>query len=265
MDLQLKGKVALITGGSRGIGKATARALALEGADVSICSRNEAEIKASAEELSKATGRKVVGFVADTSKAEDIKRLVDETVKAFGHLDILVNNASRVGGTQPDAFDSVTEELLYSDFETKVLGYTRLAREAAPYMLKNGWGRIVNVSGMAARTGGGISGGMRNAAVANLTKSLSDALAPKGINVNCVHPAGVNTDTMQTQMEARAKARNTTVAELQAQMGQGNAIKRMVTGEEIATVIAFLCSPVAVSVTGESISVAGGSNKNVSY
>ncbi|MBM3939607.1 MAG: SDR family oxidoreductase [SAR202 cluster bacterium] len=265
MDLELKGKAALVTGGSRGIGKAVAFALAREGADVAICSRHEAEAKAAAEEVAKATGAKVVGFPADTSKAHDIERVVAGTVKALGRLDILINNAARVGGTAPDSLATVTDDLIVSDFETKVLGYVRCAREAVPHMARNGWGRIVNVSGMAARMAGGVSGGMRNAAVANLTKVLADELGAQGINVNCVHPGAVVTELLQNRLQQQASARKVGTEQIEQQMAQNNAIRRIVTAEEIAVVIAFLCSPKAVSITGENIGVSGGGSRAVFY
>lgn len=265
MDLDLKGKAALVTGGSRGIGKATARALAREGVSVAICSRNETEAKAAAEELAKDTGARILGFRADTHSAEDIRNLVVGTVAAFGRLDILVNNAARVGGSAPDALATVTDDLIVSDFETKMLGYVRCAREAVPHMTRNGWGRIVNVSGMAARTGGGVSGGMRNAAVSNLTKVLADELGPKGITVNCVHPGAVVTELLPARMQVQAAARQTTVDHVVQQMGQGNAIRRIVTADEVAAVIAFLCSPRAIAITGENIGVSGGGARAVFY
>jgi NAD(P)-dependent dehydrogenase (short-subunit alcohol dehydrogenase family) len=173
VDLQLQGKRALITGGSRGIGKATARQLALEGVDCAICGRTEATIKAAAAELAAETGRTIVPFVADTSQAESIGALVDGAVAALGGLDILVNNAARVGGSEPEDLDHVTDELILKDFTEKYLGYFRCARAVAPHMRAAGWGRIINISGMAARTAGGFSAGPRNASTAHLTKNLS--------------------------------------------------------------------------------------------
>ena len=266
MDLGLTGKSALVTGGSRGIGKAIARELAREGASVAVCGRNEDTIGASAAELAQETGGRVVGFRADTGDADDVKRLIADTVSALGGLDILVNNAARVGGTGgPDTLAELNEPMLYDDFSVKIMGYLRCAHEAAPHMVAKGWGRIVNIDGMAARNAAGVSGGLRNAAVANLTKVLSEELGPKGITANVVHPAAAKTEATLERFEARAKARGISVEEVEAEAAKNAAIRRMVTAEEIGSVVAFLCSEQGGCITGEAIGATGGSSRSVSY
>src|SRR3989337_408362 len=141
MELQLQGKKAVVTGGSRGIGEAITRRLALEGCDVAICARNEAPLRASAEELARETGRKIVPIVADTMSADDIKRFVAGAAAALGGVDILINSAARVGGT-PGTIETVSDTDVLRDFEEKVLGYLRMAQAAVPYMKQAGWGRI---------------------------------------------------------------------------------------------------------------------------
>jgi NAD(P)-dependent dehydrogenase (short-subunit alcohol dehydrogenase family) len=265
VDLQLQGKRALITGGSRGIGKAVARQLALEGVDCAICGRTEATIKAAAKELAAETGRKVVPLVADTAKADSITKLVDDTVAALGGLDILVNNAARVGGSAPEDLEHVTDDLILQDFTEKYLGYFRCARAAAPHMRANGWGRIINISGMAARNTGGFSAGPRNASVAHLTKNLSVELGPYGINVAGIYPAGTVTENLLARFTDRAQREGTSVDDLLKQAGASTAIGRIVTAEEIANVATFLCSPLAAGITGEMIPVTGGVGRNVYY
>ena len=265
MDLQLTGKRALITGGSRGIGKAIARSLALEGVDCAICGRTESTLTAAAEELARETGRKIVPLVADTKNVESIERLVADTVSALGGLDILVNNAARVSGGEPEDLNGVTDEMILSDFTEKYLGYFRCARAAAPHMREAGWGRIINISGMAARTAGGFSAGPRNVGTAHLTKNLSVELGPYGINVAGIYPAGTVTENVRARFAQRAEREGANVDDLLKQAGAANAIGRMVTAEEIAHVTAFLCSPLAAGITGEMIAVTGGAGRNVYY
>ena len=266
MDFGLNGKVALVTGGSRGIGYAIARQLAEEGASVAICSRDEAASRKAAAEMSKAADSKVIGFRADMGNAEEIKALVESTVRELGGLDVLVNNAATIGGTGgPDTLAQLNEPLLNSDFQVKMLGYLRCAREAYPHMEAKGWGRIVNIDGMAARVAAGISGGMRNAAVMNATKVLSEELGPKGITVNAVHPGATKTDALAPRLKGRMESTGKSLEEVEADMAQGLAIRRLVNAEDIAYVVAFLCSVQAAAVTGESISASGGGSKAVSY
>ena len=266
MDLGLSGKRALVTGGSRGVGKAVARELAREGVAVAICARDAKATEAAAAELSAETGGRVVAFRADTGVEADVKRLVADAAEALGGLDILVNNAARVGGTGgPDTLAELNEPMLLDDFNVKVLGYLRCAREAARHMEPGGWGRIVNIDGMAARVAGGVSGGMRNAAVVNFTKVLSEELGPKGITVNAVHPGTTRTERLAGRLAATAERRGITPAEAEEAVVQQIAIRRIVGAEEIASVVAFLCSEQAGCITGEAISASGGSTKAVFY
>jgi len=266
MDFGLSGKVALVTGGSRGIGYAIARQLADEGASVSICGRNEEAAHRAAVSIAKETGRQVVAFRADMSSPDDIKALVAGTVERLGGLDILVNNAATIGGTGgPDTLEQLNEPLLEADFQVKMLGYLRCAKEAYPHMELKGWGRIVNIDGMAARQAAGVSGGMRNAAVMNATKVLSEELGPKGITVNAVHPGATKTDALAPRLQPRAERTGKTIEEIEAEMAQGLAIRRLVTAEDIANVVAFLCSVQAACVTGEAVGASGGVSKAVFY
>ena len=182
MDLELKGKRALVTGGSRGIGKAIARALAQEGADVALLARNVPALAAAAAELAAETGRKVVGVSADTTSDDQVRAAVAEAVRLLGGpIDILVNAAAEPAGyAGPPKLAEITGEFFHAEMDTKVMGYLRCAREVAPGMQAQGWGRIVNISGLAARQTGNTVGSMRNIAVAALTKNLADELGPAG-------------------------------------------------------------------------------------
>ncbi|MGH0430127.1 SDR family NAD(P)-dependent oxidoreductase [Bacillus hominis] len=257
MDLKLSGKKALIVGGSRGIGKATARQLALEGVDCTICSRNESSLKIAAEELTQETQRNIYPIVADTTDPDSILNLVEKSAAAMGGIDILVNSGARVGGFEPEDFNSIKDELILKDFEEKYMGYFRCIRAVAPYMIENNWGRIISISGLAARIGGNyFSSGPRNASVVHLTKSASLELGKHGINVNAVYPGIVDTEMFRNRVTNEEAVR---------QMASLNAIGRLITVEEIANVITFLASPLAASITGDVISVTGGIGDTVFY
>ena len=266
MDLGIAGKRALVTGGTRGIGYACALELAREGVDVALCARDESAARATAAEIAAETGARVHGFRADTGVADDVTRLVADAANALGGLDILVNNAARVGGTGgPDSLTQLNEEMLRGDFDVKIMGYLRCAQQAAPYMERAGWGRIVNMDGMAARNAAGISGGLRNAAVMNFTKVMSEELGPKGITVNAVHPAVSRTDALIERLESTAEREGITLEQAEQRIADNNAIRRLVTAEEIAAVVVFLCSEQAGCITGEAVAPAGGNSRSVFY
>jgi len=171
MDLQLKGKRALVTGGSRGIGKAIAWALAREGVDVALLARAPDALHAAAAELASQTGRRVVGVVGDTTSDNAVRQAVAQAVSALGgSIDILVNAAAEPAGfAGPPKLAQITGAFFHGELDTKVMGYIRCAREVVAGMQTQGWGRIVNVSGLAARQTGNAVGSIRNVAVAALT------------------------------------------------------------------------------------------------
>jgi NAD(P)-dependent dehydrogenase (short-subunit alcohol dehydrogenase family) len=151
VDLELGGKTAIVTGGSRGIGKAIARQLGLEGVDVAIVARTAGPLEATARELAEETGRRMVPIPADTGSDESVQAMVQQAAQAFGHLDILVNCAAVPGGSVPSPkLAGMTDDAFFSDVNIKIMGYVRCAREVAPYMQRQGWGRIISLGGMAA-------------------------------------------------------------------------------------------------------------------
>ena len=265
MDLELAGKTALITGGSRGIGKAVARELGREGVDVAIASRGMEALEETAKELAAETGRRFVPISVDTSSEESIQAMVKKAVAELGHLDILVNGAARVGGGPAPKLAEITEEYFFEDMNTKVLGYLRCAKEVAPYMQQQGWGRIINISGLAARQSGNVVGSMRNVAVAAMTKHLADELGPQGINVTTVHPGMTYTERVPAMLEERAKTQGITVKEAELQMAEGNSIHHIVDAREVAYVIAFLASPKSISINGDAIAAGGGVGRAIHY
>ncbi|HWL87661.1 MAG TPA: SDR family NAD(P)-dependent oxidoreductase [Polyangiaceae bacterium] len=266
MDLQLRGRRALVTGGSRGIGLAVARALVAEGVDVAIAARDLERLQAAAAELRAASDRTVVPVVIDTADDASVHRAVAAAVDVLGGVDILVNNAARPGGQAPPAkLASITSEEFFADVNVKVLGYLRCAREVAPMMIQQGWGRIINVSGLAARQTGAIVGSIRNVAVAALTKNLADELGRYGINVTVVHPGLTRTEKTAGVVAAQAETLGVDEAEVEARMGSRVAIGRIVDATEVADVIAFLASPRSVAITGDAVVVGGGAMGPIHY
>jgi len=250
VDLELTGKRALVTGGSRGIGKAIARVLADEGATVAIAARDGERLAGAAADIEAATGQAVATLQFEASDDDSVRDMVAAAARALGGLDILVNNAAQPGGTAPPNLAAVTSRDFATDMNVKVMGYLRCAQQAAPLMAANGWGRIVNIGGLTAFTTVNMLSSMRVIAVASLTKNLADQLGSAGITVNLVHPG-----TTRTERTSGA----------QATRPLGNVIGRMVDAEEVAWLVAFLCSPKSASITGETIACGGGIHGSIRY
>lgn len=266
MDLQLSGKRAFVTGGSRGIGKAVARVLAQEGCAVAIAARDPERLRAAADELTAATGALIVPVRIDTGDDASVRAAVAEATAALGGIDVLVNNAAQPGGqAPPPKLAELTREALFAEVEVKVMGYLRCAQAVAPQMIERGWGRIVNVSGLAARSTGSIIGSVRNVSVAALTKNLADELGPHGITVTVVHPGLTRTEATPGVIQARADAFGLEPAAIEARMAQTNSVKRLIDAGEVADVIAFLASPRSGSINGDAIACGGGQPGVIHY
>jgi NAD(P)-dependent dehydrogenase (short-subunit alcohol dehydrogenase family) len=266
MDLHLTDRRALITGGSRGIGLAIATALAAEGVDVAIAARDRQRVEAAAAQLGRSSGRRVVGLTVDTADDESVRSMVEAATEALGGIDILVNNAAMPGGqTPPPKLGEITAEAFYADVDVKVMGYLRCARQVAPQMIERRWGRIINVSGLAARQTGSIIGSIRNVAVAALTANLADELGPHGINVTVVHPGQTRTERTPDVLARAAGAAGVGTAEIEARIGATTSIGRIVDASEVADVVAFLASPRSVAVSGGAIAVGGGARGSIHY
>jgi NAD(P)-dependent dehydrogenase (short-subunit alcohol dehydrogenase family) len=163
------------------------------------------------------------------------------------------------------SLEEITNELFWDDMNVKVMGYLRCSREVAPLMKERGWGRIINISGMAARSSGSTIGSMRNVAVSAMTKNLADELGPHGINVTVVHPGLTRTEATAGVVQARAEAEGVSPVEIEAGMAQRNTVRRFIDATEIAYVVAFLASPKAGSITGDAIAAAGGAGPGIHY
>ncbi|WP_182378240.1 SDR family oxidoreductase [Nocardioides sp. WS12] len=240
MDLELNGSGALVTGGNRGIGRAVAVALIREGASVVILGRDEETLAATAAEIGAA------GFVAaDTTDDGAVRQAVAEAADLLGRLDVVVNCAApRALPDQVPGLAGLVDEDLLRHVDTKVLGYARVARAAAPYLRRAG-GAIVNVSGMNARSTGSIAGSVRNISVVALTKNLADDLGSDGIAVTCVHPGLTLADPHQGDAGL-------------VDVAARNALGRPITAAEVADLIVFLASPRGRPANGAVITADGG-------
>ena len=272
MDMGLTDKLALVAGGSRGIGKAIALDLAREGADVAIAARNAEQLERTAAEIRELTGRRAIPLVFDATSTEQSTRMVDDTAAQLGGLHILVNSASLPGGS-PSAVgpvETVDEDDLLRDFDVKYVGALRCAKAAIPHLKEQGWGRIINISGTNARRAGNLSGGARNTSMVHLTKTLALQLGQFGITVNCIHPGTTRTERTAGMLEERGAEIGISADEVERRdfapgSTAGNAIGRMVDADEVAYVATFLASDKAWAVTGELIVATGGAGNFVYY
>lgn len=262
MDLHLTGKRALVVGGTKGIGRAAAAALAREGAVVTVAARHD--VAGAAETLARETGGAVHGVTIDSRDDASVQAGVADAVAVMGGVDILVNTAAAPWNAAKNTVASQTsDDAMRIEFEEKVLGYLRSARAVAPHLIANGWGRIIYVSGLGARKSGSVAQTVRNISVAAITKNLADELGAHGVNVTVVHPGLTRTSAVAEMVEKRVAA-GTPVTEAERAMA-GNIIGRIVTPDEVAAVIAFLASPASVAITGGAVDVGGGSPGVVTY
>jgi 3-oxoacyl-[acyl-carrier protein] reductase len=262
VDLGIKGKAAAVAAASRGLGRATARALAREGASVAMCGRDESRIREAADEIARETGASTLPVVADVAAADDCRRFVEATADAFGRLDILVTNT---GGPKPGAFDAVDDARWEEAFHTTLANVFHLTRAAVPHMKRNRWGRIVNIASLSAKQpiDGLLLSNVFRPAIVGLAKTLANELGGDGILVNTVCPGYTRTDRLQEVMEARAKAAGTTPEKVLADLAKSVPLGRVAEPEEFAAVVAFLCSERASFLTGLTLAVDGGACKGL--
>jgi NAD(P)-dependent dehydrogenase (short-subunit alcohol dehydrogenase family) len=259
MDLELTGRRAVVTGGSRGIGLAVARALVNEGAELALIARDPDALRRAAHELGSIAAGRVLTVACDTGDDEAVSDMVAEVTAEFGAVDILVNCAARVN-TAP-----IPDEDLNQELNVKLKGYLRCARAFAPGMVSAGWGRIINIAGLATRQTGSVVGSVRNVAVAAMTKNLADEYGPHGVNVTVVHPGMTRTERTPQTLAILATARGTTPGDVERSIAQGISIGRMVTAEEVASVVAFLASPRSVAINGDAVVAGGGARGPIYY
>ena len=263
MNLDLKGKSVLVTGGSRGIGLAIALGFAEEGANVAVCGRDRAAL-ANAEAKITAKGVKAKAVAVDLFTAMGCSGAVQAAVDAFGGLDVLVNNASTAISGNIETLD---DDGLMERLNGKTLAYMRCCRAALPYLRKSSRGRVICIGGTAARTAGAtaLPSALGNAAIVAFVKQFSKTVAAQGITANTVHPPFTKTDRYPARRAARAKQLGVSEDEAEASFAAQFPIGRIVEPSDIAPMVLFLASPLASAITGQSIAIDGGSTPGTYY
>ena len=257
METGIVGKVALVTGAARGLGRGIARALAAEGAKVIIGDIDEAGAKALADELGKG-GTDALALGVDVSASDQVQAMVDEVITKYGRIDILVNNAGIVGQQGPWA------ELPERDFDRVVgvnfKGVYLCSRAVIPHMIAQKKGKIVNIASCAGKTGEEYNGvySATKGAVVNMTQSLASELGQYNINVNAVCPAAMPTDLMEKVYRERSEYFGLDTAELRAKIKAGFKLPDTLTVEDAANVVVFLASDKTDMMTGQAINITGG-------
>ena len=252
----MSGRVALVCAASKGLGRASAEALARDGFRVAICSRGGAALHDTAAAI-RAAGAEALPIEADLRKLDDIARAIDTTVHTFGGLDVLVTNA---GGPPSGPFVSLDERAWADAIDSLLLSVVRLCRAAIPHMQARGGGRIINITSISVKQpidGLVLSNALR-AAVTGLAKTLAAELAPHGILVNCVAPGYTRTDRVVEIAEQTAAREGVSAAQVERRIVEKIPLGRMGDAREFAAVVAFLASPAASYVTGATIQVDGG-------
>ncbi len=255
MECLMDGRVALITGGSRGLGRAMAETFAKAGAQVAIVARRPDVLKETSDELTKASGSRVQGYAGDVGKAAECKAVFDKIVADFGRVDVLVNNA---GTSVRGPFLGHSDDAWQQDFDLKVMAAIRLARLAIPGMQQRKWGRIINILNIGAKApkAQGAPTQVSRATGMALTKVLASEFAPDNILVNCLMTGSIVTD--QVANRYKKEQPNISFDEFVANVGKGIPMGRMGTAQEYANMACFLASDAGSYITGTAINIDGG-------
>ena len=257
MDLQLTGKVAIVTGASKGIGRAIAETLAAEGMRVVAVARSLALL----EQLAAGRDDRCLVHAVDLSLPETASTVVEASMAAFGRIDLLVNNA---GATPRGDFLTLTDAEWHAGFALKFHGAMRLSRAAWPHLCASG-GSIVNISGIGGRTGSAefTIGGAVNAALLNLTKALADRGVRDGVRVNAINPGGIVTERLQTRVRVLAAERGIAEEAAQQELARTLGVARFGAPAEIGRLVAFLASPQAAYCQGAIVDADGGQTRTL--
>lgn len=262
MDLGLKGRVAIVTGASQGMGKAIAQGLAREGASLAICARNTETLEKTAEEIRQETKANIIALTADVTKASDIERLVNQAVSSFGRIDILVNNS---GGPHATKFQSTSIESWQAGIDLILMSVVNACRAVIPHMQKEKWGRIINITSISVKQPINdliLSNSLR-AGVVGLAKSLANELGKDNILVNNVCPGYTLTERLKELVDIRAKNAQLSHEQITKQWEMDVPIGRLAKPEEIADYVVFLASERASYINGTTVAVDGGLVKSI--
>jgi 3-oxoacyl-[acyl-carrier protein] reductase len=257
MDLGLKDRVAIVTGGSMGLGRAIARELAREKARVVVSARNEQRLQKAVEEIRRETGGQVVAIRADMTRADDIRALVEQTVERWGGVDVALANAGGPPGTR---YESTTAEQVERALELNLMSTVRLAQEVTPHMQQKRWGRFIALTSISVKQPlpGLILSNTARTAVVGWVKTMATELAPHGITCNVVAPGYMRTGRVEDLAAERAENEDRPVEQILAEMSGRIPMGRMGDPEEFAAVVAFLASERASYITGTTLQVDGG-------
>jgi 3-oxoacyl-[acyl-carrier protein] reductase len=260
VDLELKGRVALVTGGSSGIGAAIAYTLVSDGAAVAICGRQAEPLEEVAASLPNA--RLVLPVQADTGSPEQVRQLVERVVEHFGALDILVNNA---GSSLFAPLEEVPDERWVSDLNVKLVGYARCLREVLPHLKRSAHGCMVNVGGNAGRHPlvYHLPGGAANAGLLHFTVAMAEYLGPEGIRVVGVAPGLVDTPRLSKQFEVQARLWDVPEEVARARMIEQIPLRAISRPDDVANLVCFLVSDRARMITGTTITIDGGFTRGI--
>ncbi len=262
MESGLRGRVVMVSGASKGIGKAIARGLAAEGAQLSLCARAESLLREVAGEIERTHRVACLPYAADLSQAEGIQGWVRATLGRFGGIDVLVNNA---GAAQGGPFLTLPDHAWLESWQLKLFGYIRVARDVFPHLQRRGGGRIINVIGVA-----GVQifpnymiGGAANAALLNFTKALADEGAPYGILVTGVNPGPIRTERWDGLLGKWGEAKGMSPKEAEAELLKEIPLRRPGTPDEVANLVVFLASKLSTYITGTTIAIDGGMTRTI--
>jgi 3-oxoacyl-[acyl-carrier protein] reductase len=260
MDLKLTGKTALVTGGSEGIGKGIALALAKEGVDVAICARRMEPLQAAADDIAKATGRKIVPITADLTKDADAKNFVEQAHAALGRIDLMINNAGSAPG---GVIETLTEDDWAQAMQLKFMGYVRCLRYALPIMVKQGGGRVVNLIGNdgVKPSYWEIAPGAANAAGQNMTLSLAGQYGRHGISFCAVNPGPVRTERWAGLVKAMSRDMKISYEEADKLAPASIPLGRIAEVEEVANLVVMMASPLVQMANGTMVEIDGGQDK----
>jgi NAD(P)-dependent dehydrogenase (short-subunit alcohol dehydrogenase family) len=260
MDLQLKGKCALVTGGSEGIGKAIAMTLAKEGVNVAICARRQEPLEKTAEEIRNAYGVTVVAITADLTKDAEAKNFVEKAAKELGSLDLMINNAGSAPG---GVIETLTEADWEQAMQLKFMGYVRCLRYALPIMVKQGGGRVVNLIGNdgVKPSYWEIAPGAANAAGQNMTLSLAGQYGRHNISFCAVNPGPVRTERWAGLVGAMSRDMGISYEEADKLAPASIPLGRIAEVEEVANLVVMLASPLVQMANGTMIEIDGGQDK----